>query len=67
MRMAYVAEEHGPDSLKKIIAQEDHREQHISNKISKIINSHEERLNERIKARKLRTATFKTRSEVNMQ
>lgn len=60
MRLAY---NDGPEAMIKIIDEQVDKQQSMQAKINGIMNDHEEKLQERIKQRKLRTTTGKTCSE----
>lgn len=64
MRLAYGAEESNPDALKKIIAAQSQKESYITSKIEKISNHQEETFQKRLRERKLRTMTAKSRSDI---
>ena len=66
MRIAYGSEEHNPDALRKMMTEHSEKEYVLSKKIISIVDNHEERLMKRIKERKLRTMTLKSRSDMYM-
>lgn len=48
MRLAYSAEENNQDALRKMMAQHSQKESLMTEKIVKIVDSHQERLRKRI-------------------
>ena len=50
LRLAYATEEHNPEGLRKIIAQNKESEIKLVSKVQMIMQSHEEKLNERMDA-----------------
>jgi hypothetical protein len=62
MRLAYGTEESSLEAVKKMLADHGMKEKKLQEKIDKIIDSHDQRLMQRIEQRRMKTMTAKSRS-----
>ena len=63
MRLAYQSAGNSQDKLSKILTDFENKEMNFMNKVKNVIENHEERLQQRLNRRKLRTATYRSRPE----
>lgn len=67
MRLAYGAQEHNADNLRKMLTEQSQKQTFLTTKIDKIVDEHEQRLMKRVRQRKLRTMTAKSKPDISLR